>query len=203
MGSKLQHSASKRILGLLVSWPLLLSAFAQQPNQWRGLTLHQSTMRDAVAKLGKPKKIRENQKFQTVLDEFVDKSKRYAKLEYRRLEKMKGANLYFLDGKLEIIELTLEQKINPNRLEEIYQTPFSLLKTTGALCPETEEGELYSEIVPVIYDLFGKTEHSYIVARVKWGVFSQIEAGTAGRDSGDDLCGEVDSIQLISTSLER
>ena len=103
---------------------------------------------------------------------------------------------------MEIIELSLEQKINPNRLEEIYQTPFSLLKTTGTLCPETEEGKLISEIVPVIYDLFGRTEHSYIVARVKWGVLSQIEAGTAGRDSGDDLCGAVDSIQLISTSLE-
>ena len=96
MGSKVRHSASKRILVLLVSCPFLLPAFAQQPNQWRGLTLHQSTMKDAVAELGRPKKIRENQKFQTVLDEFVDKSKRYAMLEYRRLEKMTGANLYFL-----------------------------------------------------------------------------------------------------------
>ena len=203
MSGELQCSTSKRILVLVASWSLLFPALAEKSKQWRGLTLHQSTMGDAVAELGRPKKIRENQKFQTVLDEFVDKSKRYAKLEYRRLEKMTGANLYFLDGKLEIIELTLEQKINPNRLEEIYQTPFSLLKTTGALCPETEEGELYSEIVPVTYDLFGRTEHSYIVARVKWGVFSQIEAGRAGKDSADDLCGEVDSIQLISTSLER
>ena len=203
MSKGLQRPISKRILVLVASWSLLFPALAQESKQWRGLILHESTTRDAVAELGKPKRIRENQKFQTVLEEFVDKSKRYAKLEYRRLEKMKGANLYFLDEKLEIVELTLEQKINPNRLEEIYQTPFSLLKTTGALCPETDEGKLYSEILPVAYDLFGKTEHSYIVARVKWGVFSQIEAGTAGRDSGDDLCGEVDSIQLISTSLER
>ena len=201
MSRRLQRPASKRILVLVVSWSLLFPTLAQKSKQWRGLTLHQSTIGDAVAELGRPKKIRENQEFQTVLDEFVDKSKRYAKLEYRRLEKMTGANLYFLDGKLEIIELTLEQKIDPNRLEEIYQTQFLPLKTTDELGPETDEGKLY--IVPVIYDLFGKTEHSYIVARVKWGVFSQIKAGTAGRDSADDLCGEVDSIQLISTSLER
>lgn len=201
MSRRLQRPASKRILVLVVSWSLLFPTLAQKSRQWRGLTLHESTMRDAVAKLGKPKKVRENQEFQTVLDELVDKSKRYAKLEYRRLEKMKGANLYFLDGKLEIVELTLEQKIDPNRLEAIYQTQFLLLKTTGALGPETDEGKLY--IVPVIYDLFGKTEHSYIVARVKWGAFSQIKAATAGGDSGEDLRGEVDSIQLISTSLER
>ncbi len=192
------------MLGLVVVLvPFLVSA--QSPNTWRGLTLDKTTIKDAVAVLGKPSKRKEKQKLRTQVNDWLDKSHRYTKLEFKKPDGLDKVTLYFLDGTLRVIDLDLKEKINPNSLEGAYGLGF-VPKVSGievAFNPEDYErnqGKIYPKNYPVIYRLIGVAERAYVVATIGNSSFGSIMKDLGGI-SDQSYPGKVEGIQLISTTL--
>ena len=125
-------------------------AFTQSPNSWRGLVLDKSTIEDATAVLGDPEKLKDKQKLHTVIGDWMDKKRRYEKLEYKKLDKADKVLLFFSDGVLRAIDIDLETKVNPNSLENAYGIGFTP-KVSGLAISErlrAQSGEGLSQELP-------------------------------------------------------
>lgn len=195
---------------LAVATALLLTsvATAQQADSWRGLTLDSSSMEDAAGALGAPEKSKRNQKLRTAVSPWLNGDLRFERLEYRKLDGVKKATLYFLEGKLKAIELELERKVNPNSLESAYGIGF--VPKVGGLDLafksdnyERNQGKVFPESYPLTYNLVGVAGAAYVVARVEQGSFSHAGKALAGAgDDGISFPGRVNLVQLVSRSLE-
>jgi hypothetical protein len=180
---------------------------AQSPDSWRGLKLNESTIEDIVSVLGQPNKSKQNQKLHTVVGDWLDKSARYDKLEFRA-EGVKKADLYVRDRKLRAIEIELREKLNPNSLAEAYSIDFvpHMPGLEIAFNPrnyERHEGKVYPKQYPLVYQLIGVSESSYIVARVEQGSFSHMGKSITGvEDTGISFPGKVGLIQIISREIK-
>ena len=193
---------------LVVVFLSCCSVLAQSPGSWRDMELDVATIEDAVSILGEPNGQKDDQKLHTVVGDWLDDSKRFDRLEYKNLEGLKKAQLYFLDGKLAAVVLEPEQEINPNALAEAYGVQF-IPKVGGlniAFTPKDygrADEVIYPKRYPLAYNIIGVAEPSFIVARVGRGTFSNF-AGTAGgiQDDGLSFPGKVNMVQLVSRRLE-
>ena len=193
--------------GLLVFCVCAAPLLAQQPDNWRGLTLNESTVEDATAALGDPDKVKENQKFRTPVNPWLDKSARYTTLEFKKVSGIKRAKLYFQENTLKVVEIELKEKINPDSLSQAYGLDFTprVPKMNLAFSPENYErqaGKIYPKQYPRQYHLIAVSERAYVVAEVWRGQWAMLGAELAGQ-LGDSTSfpGKVHTIQLISTSL--
>jgi len=193
---------------MIILFGFLAPLLAQQPDSWRKLTLNRSTVEETVTVLGTPNKDKNNQKFRTVVGDWIDKDMRYRKLEYKDLEGIKKANLYFADEILKAIELEPREKINPNSLAGAYGIDF-IPKVGGlniAFRPqdyERNQGKIYPKNYPLVYNLIGVSDKTFIVARVEQGAFSSFGKTIAGiEDDGASFPGKVNFVQLIAKSLQ-
>ena len=194
----------------LIAFSVLLasaSLLAQTPDSWRGMTLDQTTPEEAIEILGKPDKSKDRQKFHTVVGDWLDGDTRYRKLEFKDLDGIKKANLYFDGGTLQVIEIEPREKINPNSLGGAYGVKL-IPKVSGlniAFSPrdyERHEGQVYPKSYPLAYNLVGVAPGSFVVARVGQGTFSNFGKSIGGiQDDGSSFPGSVNMIQLISREL--
>ena len=196
----------KTMILAVVAVLLLLSVSAQSPDSWRGLTLDKTTIEDAVAVLGEPSKRKEKQNLRTQVNDWLDKSNRYTKLEFKKPQGLDKVTLYFLDGTLRVIDIDLKQKINPNSLEAAYGLGF-VPKVSGieiAFSPqdyERNQGKVYPKNYPVTYRLIGVAERAYVVATVGNSSFGSMMKVLGGIPD-QSYPGKVEGIQLISTTLQ-
>jgi hypothetical protein len=181
--------------------------WAQAPDSWRGLTLDRATIEDAVAALGQPSKVKENQKLRTPVGAWLARSARYTTLEFKKVAGVKRARLYFQEGTLRVVELGLREKINPDSLAQAYGLAFTprVPKMQLAFSPENYErqaGKLYPKRYPQRYHLIAVSERAYVVAEVWRGQWAMLGADLAGQlGDATSFPGKVRLIQLISTSL--
>ncbi len=181
--------------------------WTQAPDSWHGLTLDRATSEDAVSVLGRPSKIKENQKLRTPVGAWLDKSARYTTLELKKVSGIKRAKLYFQENTLKVVEIGLREKINPDSLSQAYGLDFTprVPKMNLAFSPENYErqaGKIYPKQYPRQYHLIAVSERAYVVAEVWRGQWAMLGAELAGQ-LGDSTSfpGKVHTIQLISTSL--
>ncbi len=194
-----------------ISWLgvfLVVGTVALGKDSWNGLKLDQTTVAEAVEIMGvQPASTKERQKLRTVLGSLIDKEHRYVRLEFKKLEKVKKAKLYFLDDILRAIEFELRKKVNPNSLQRAYGTEF-MPKISGMEMAafskdhERHEGRVYPKTYPLQYNLIGITSESYIVAAVAQGGFSFGKVLGGVQDDGMSFPGEVWRVLMIARSLE-
>ncbi|MDA2930651.1 hypothetical protein MYX84_12020 [Acidobacteria bacterium AH-259-O06] len=196
----------KRIFTITVLLTCGAILFAQSPNSWRGLILDQFTIKDTTSVLGKPYRVKENQKLKTEVGDWIGKKTRYEKLEFK-VEGVDKASLYFLKGILKVIEIDLDEKINPNSLESAYGIGF-VPKVSGldiAFKPrdfERNQGKIYPKSYPSVYHLIGVADSAYVVAVVgNAGIRSAFRSVAGVPDDSMSFPGKVETVQLISKSL--
>jgi hypothetical protein len=194
-------------LAVALSLGAAITGWAQAPDSWRGLTLDRATLEDAVSVLGRPSKVKENQKFRTPVGAWLDKSARYTTLEFKEVAGIKRTKLYFQENTLKVVEIGLREKINPDSLSQAYGLYFTprVPKMKLAFSPENYErqaGKIYPKQYPRRYHLIAVSERAYVVAEVWRGQWAMLGAELAGQ-LGDSTSfpGKVHTIQLISTSL--
>jgi hypothetical protein len=193
---------------LLCSCPAIS---AQEPDQWHGLKLAQSTTEDAVKLFGRPKADRVSQLSATPVESWVSnkrKQKIFRTLEYKNpTSGVEKAWLTFLDDRLVSIMLDMKEgMVSPNALSNIYGTPFRPIfdPLTLALNPrdfQRDRGEIYARSYPVTYHLAGVTERSFVTAMVVNGVGIGKMLGLP--DKQDSFPGKVAFVQLISRTMEN
>ncbi len=191
-------------IGALLCIP---SSSAQQPNSWHGLTLGESTIEEAIAILGTPKKVKENQKLSTPISAWIDKSVRYTKIYFRQVPGFKQVILFFSEDRLTVIQLHFRQKLNPSTLSDAYGIQF-VPKVSGidvAFNPEDYErnqGQVYPTNYPDRYHLIGISEEAYVVGQVtNRSVGAFFKDVFKVPDDSTSFPGKVEALQLVSTFL--
>ena len=112
------------------SQPLPTPERAEGMNIWHGLMLDVATPEDAIAKLSQPTEDKQNQRLElmTVSRRFrltsETRDKVYRVLLYKGLDDVKGARLYFRDGKLMLIHVDVKP-IDPVDLDSMYGAQFN------------------------------------------------------------------------------
>lgn len=198
------------ILALLLLC-LFVTASAQEPDRWHGLTLDQSTTADAIRLLGKPKADRVSPLSATPVESWVSskrKKKIFRTLEYKNpAPKVEKAWLTFLDDRLVSIMLDMKQgTVSPNALSNIYGTSFRPVfdSLTVALSPrdfQRDRGEVYARSYPVVYHLVGVTDRSFVTAMISNSVGVGKMLGLP--DGQGSFPGKVAFLQLISRTMEN
>lgn len=193
---------------LLLALSLAGNLYAQSPNSWRGLVLDHSTIEEAVSKLGPPNKSGENQKLRAwAIGPWLDNSARFTKLEWKGMEGIDRASLYFRGGVLRAVEIDLKEKITSAALQSAYGIEF-VPKVSGiniAFSPQDYErhaGKVYPKLYPTQYYLIGVSPEAYVVGDVWRSSLSVVGRSTIGApDDTASFPGHVHRLQLISTSL--
>jgi hypothetical protein len=206
---------SRALLAVILTAACMFAVFAQdegpKPDRWRGLVIDQSTPEDAIKLLGKPKK----DKLEGVRTYPLNKrltldhnSKDVRRLSYEKLEGMKQADLYFKDGKLVLVEIQPEKKIEASAIARIYGITFTP-KVSAAefgFSTETHKGNSYPVDYPPNYYLIGLSDKTYVSAQVTTGVGGIMFGSRRGKiGEGDDagFPGQIIRIQIISRTVEN
>lgn len=197
------------------------SVFAQSEkaslNSWRGLTLDESTIADSKRILGEPEKTKENEKFTPLIYNtkwFGSKNeKRFTKLSFKQIDSFDGANLYFSDGKLKIIELDLKKDLTASALVDAYDARFFPLVgkygagvTPNDLANPQREIE-YPDKIPPLYNMGAANAKAIGIAQASVGSWEgafAIMTSPAGKPgvAGAGVPGLVRKLQLVSRTLE-
>ena len=88
------------------------------PDRWRGLILDQSTPEDAIRILGNPKSDKPSELPVQRINNWITKKRKqkvFRKLKFDKPEGVDSAELYFLDGKLVMIQID-PKEVRPNSL---------------------------------------------------------------------------------------
>lgn len=205
----------KIVLLFFIVFSFALTSLAQQPDQWRGLILDQSTPDDAIKILGKPEKDKPNESLRIFggVSNWLTK-KRKDKV-FRRLEFSLGkesgvqkAYLSFLDNKLVLMTLDLKSgEVGPNGLSNIYGIEFFPLITPLALAMfekdyERNQGKIYPKSYPTVYNLVGIADKSFVSAMVSNSSFGAILGKSMGiPNATNSFPGKVEFVDLVSKSL--
>ena len=154
------------------------------PDSWNGLMLDESTVEDAIAVLGDPRKDREDQKFNTRISSWLAKDGRFRRLEYRKVADVDKAYLYFQNDHLKVIELDLDETFAAVKLPLYYEEG---IRTAGGEFPTT-------------FNIIGIGATSFLVALVvHQGASRLLYDQTRLRM---DVPGDVQVIQLVSRLLQ-
>ena len=190
----------KKAILVLALFLTASAGFAAEPNSWHGLTLDVSTYDDIVNTLGKPDKIKTGEKLYSMFRERLDDKLRYRTLEYKNKFEIDSAKLYLqLDRStntevLRAISIDLKEKIDPNILDSLYDSEFSL-SVSGLAKQGTARGRIPSQ-----YHLLTITDTSMIDALVNRGTgLGQMFGELSGvPDDGTSWPGKVEAVLLIS-----
>ena len=185
-----------------------LQAGAQQPNSWRGLTLDESSIEDAVTALGEPMKRKENVKLRTKISQWLGKKMKFTRLVFKVEGNIDKALLYFRDGNLRVIEIDPKKKINPNSLSDAYGIDFlpKVADIEIGFLPdqyERNQGKIYPKNYPTVYHLIGVSESSFVVARVGNLSFGgAIKKSARIPHEAGSFPGKVELVQIVSKELQ-
>lgn len=190
---------------------LFVTASAQEPDRWHGLTLDQSTTADAIKLFGRPKADKASPLSAAPVETWISskrKKKVFRTLEYKNpASGVEKAWLTYLNDRLVSVMLDMKEgTVSPNALANIYGTPFRPIfdSLTLALNPrdfQRDRGEIYARSYPVTYHLAGVTERSFVTAMVVNGVGVGKMLGLPDRQGS--FPGKVAFVQLISRTVEN
>jgi hypothetical protein len=172
------------------------------PDSWNGLMLDESTVEDAIAVLGDPRKDREDQKFNTRISSWLAKDGRFRRLEYRKVADVDKAYLYFQNDHLKVIELDLDETFAAVKLPLYYEMRYFLQDDSGVLHRDPfEEGiRTAGGEFPTTFNIVGIGATSFLVALVvHQGASRLLYDQTRLRM---DVPGDVQVIQLVSRLLQ-
>lgn len=182
-----------------------------QPNRWRGLIIDEATPDDAIKLLGEPKKDKtDSLKIFGIQDWLTKdiKQKKYRILGYEKPEGLDYVLLGFLDDKLVFIKLD-PKKLPTNALTRAYGIEFApnFKGINVAFNPknyERNQGKVYPENYPAIYDMIAVSEKTFLCAAVDNGGFGSILKEAMGvPDSTISFPGKVMYLQIVSRKLEN
>ncbi len=175
----------------------------ESPDTWSGLMLDESTVEDAVAALGEPRKDRQDQKLTTTIAGWLDRESRFRKLEYRKVAGVDRAYLYFLDDYLKVIELDLKEPFLAVKLPLYYDLRYYFQDDTGILRPDPfdygMEGYQKGKF-PTTFHLVGIGDTSILVALIAHQGASRMLYEQTGMRT--EVPGSVQVIQLVSRLLQ-
>lgn len=190
---------------LLACWPVCLAQ--DEAKEWRGLTLGETTPEEVRSELGEPDKVKENQKLQTEARRWIDRGRRYYRMEYKDQEGMKKIRLYFHQDRLAVIEFEPDEKIKARSQLDRYGMRLLPLVRGLVMTSTPEEWEpvnQYREVLeyPPLYHLLGVGLEAYVDITVAFdGLLQNLAKSTGGAWGGDFTPGRVMKVQLMARWL--
>ncbi|MDQ3322933.1 MAG: hypothetical protein M3525_10980 [Acidobacteriota bacterium] len=197
---------------------LPLAVFSQsskaQPNQWKGLTLDESTAEQAIEKLGKPKTDKMDKVRIPEIGQLLTKDlskKKWRILNFKEIESVKNALLVFdANNKLVLIHFELKD-LAPQAFVNAYDNVSFKPTFSGidqAFSPgdfsRDGSGNIYARNYPTVYFLIGQSEKSFVLGMVGNSSFGSVLKKTMGvPDSTLSYPGKVLVVELISRTLEN
>jgi hypothetical protein len=185
---------------------------AAKPNRWRGLTLDEASAEEAIQTLGKPANDKQDGVGVHPLQRWFrpDLTKKiFRRLSFKEVEGFSHVDLYFLDGKLAVVQLQVKAELRPTALGNIYDLEFQpmmsgLEESTGVI--ERHEGKAYPKSFPDFYNVVavapGVVVNAY-VSNSSVGAILAKSLGSGINTAGGGFPGKVTAIQLISRRLEN
>src|SRR5215204_1744899 len=165
------------LLTLLVvpSFGVAQNAEQPSPHKWRGMMLGESTPEDSVKAFGEPTSDKIDKLTVYRIQSWLAKKtsqKIFRVLEFKKLEGIDKAKLYYLDEKLVAIDLDLKKSIPPAALSNIYGIDFQPIVGAAdiAFRPrdyETSQGRVYPKTYPVVYSMVATAQRSFVAAMVE------------------------------------
>lgn len=182
-----------------------------KPNQWRGLMLDEASEEQAIQTLGKPAADKEDGIAVRPIQRWFrpDLGKKiFRRLSFKEVEGFRNVDLYFLDGKLAVIQSQVRADVRPTALKNIYGVEFQPImsgfeESMGVV--ERNQGKAYPKSFPIQYNLVAVAPRVVVNADVLNGGFGaalQKSLGSGIDTAGGGFPGKVATIQLISRRLE-
>ncbi len=183
-------------------------ALAQaEAKEWRGLILGETTPQTAREALGEPAKVKQNQKLHTEARRWVNRSRRYLRLEYKDPEGAKKIRLYFHNDLLAVIEFEPDEKIKALGLRDrygvrLYPAVRGLRMTTDPDEWEPENRHRMALEYPVLYHLLGVGLEVFVDVTVGFdGLLKSLSDAGGGSLGGDFTPGRAMRVQLMARWL--
>ena len=203
-------------LAAIFMFTCVCAAFAQEqdkpmPDRWRGLIIDESTPEDAIRILGQPQSDKLSDLPVQRINNWITKTRKekvFKRLKFKKPEGMDAAELYFLSGRLVMIQLDTKE-LKPNTLPGVYGIEFRPM-VSGAdegWNPkdfERNQGRVYPKSYPTVYYTVAVSEKSFVSAMIDNSSFgSVLKKSMEIKDSEGDYPGKVSYLQLISRKLEN
>jgi hypothetical protein len=197
---------------LLVASSVVESARAQteyRPDDWRTLTLDESSVEDAMRSLGRPSEDKMgglNVRNAGAWVATKAKGQTFRRLVYKNLGEVKRAELSFLADKLVMISIILKRPIPAKELVGKYGTDFTVIKgkiPEGSQPADYEgrkEGFAPGEYPPV-YMMVTVSERSFVAASIVDVSAKNAVKRAVNSPTKDALPGNVFIIETISRRL--
>ena len=207
------NSFSARMSLFLVLFAVGASAQeGPRPDRWRGLVLDEATPEDAGHALGKAASDKEDRLFIRNIDKWFVKGlnkKALRKMQFKEVQGFDKAELYFLDGKLVVLQLDFKKEIAPNALANIYGIEFrpyvsGFDESASPRDYERNSGRVYPKTYPLIYNMVAVSERAIVSADVhNSGAGFYFRQSMGAHDDAGGFPGKVRQIQMISRRLEN
>ncbi|HKX27031.1 MAG TPA: hypothetical protein VJ302_04990 [Blastocatellia bacterium] len=181
------------------------------PNQWRGMTLDESTPINAVHLFGLP----EHDSSEGLEELYLPskwitkaaKDKSLRRIEFKKLEGVKSAAFFFQSNSLVAIEIEPAKEVNAADLEGIYGLKFEPQVSgieEGFDLKDFEQGPKKTSPVsfPGSFNMVAVSRQSLIGALIDNGGGLPFMKDGSGKREKNRIPGKVKKIQLISRKLE-
>jgi hypothetical protein len=164
----------------------ILAGVAQEqdkpmPDRWRGLVIDESTPEDAIRILGQPQSDKLSNLPVRRINNWITKTRKekvFKRLKFNKPEGLDAAELYFLSGKLVMIQLDTKE-LKPNSLDGVYGIEFRPM-VSGAdegWNPkdfERNQGRVYPKSYPTVYHMVAISENSFVCAMIGNSSFGSV-----------------------------
>lgn len=195
-----------------------ISIFSQtdkpHPNQWKGLTLDQTTAQQILDKFGKPKFDKIEKINVPAISGFLTqelKKKKWRMINYNKIETAKNPIFVFdADSKLVLIHFEIED-LAPQAFINAYNSSFKPIFSgidqtlNSSDYSRDANGNVYAKNYPTTYYLFAIFDKSYVLGGISNAPsFGQALKNSAGiSNSNLTYPGSVKTIELVSRTLEN
>jgi hypothetical protein len=185
---------------------------AAKPNQWRGLALDEASAEQAIQILGKPAADKQDGVAVRPIQRWFrpDLGKKIFRcLSFKEIEGFNHVDLYFLEGKLAVVQLQVKADLRPAALGNIYGLEFQPMmsgfeESMGVV--ERHQGKAYPRSFPDFYNVVAVAPGVVVNAYVSNNGFGAIlskRLGSGIDTAGGGFPGRVATIQLMSRRLEN
>lgn len=199
----------KRLLLLLLLFVFPLIAFAQKPNEWKGLVLNESTPEKVIEVFGKPKTDKPNALpiFQGKWMTKNIRQKTWRLLHYENVVGFNDVKLGF-DSNSKLVLIHLEpKKIEAQAFLSAYpdlefRFADEVLTPADFKSPRRDDT---TKSLGVYYVLIGLNDSTFVFTGVgnATGSVASTMFGGMGRKASRSVAGDVKVIQLVSRTLEN
>lgn len=204
----------KIFLTIILVLTFVCVGFGQEPNQWKGITLDETTADEVIAKLGAPKKDQIGKMKIPVVSPLLRKDlqdeKKWRTMHYKQIENTKNG-LFLFDENNKLVFIQFEVKdMSPQAFVSAYDLSFKPVFSAmdQAFTPKDfardGSGNVYAKSYPTVYYLVAQSDKSYVLAMVanvpSFGGAFKRSMGIP--DSGVGYPGKIALVELVSRSLE-